>query len=133
MLWYSAVAAAGLTRKSAVPSKKRLGTVFVGYVTPGFHGHSPTAAFNSGCVLAARRVPPPPIEWPMIAMRPVSIFPTRGLPERVFSPLSVVTASVRPMARDGGCTFTLASPLAAVSTVIVTNPCDARKVPHWLM
>src|ERR1700722_14724015 len=94
----------------------------------GFHGSIAKTALSSGCVFAASSVPPPPIDQPAPACRVPPRLPLRGLPERVFSSLSVVSASMSASERTGGRTLVSEAPVLGldVPNVIVTMPHEAR-------
>src|ERR1019366_4878916 len=125
----------GPARPSAVPAKMSVGTVSIGYVGLVFHGSIAKVALRDGVEFAAMRVPPPPIDQPAVPRRFTSSSPLRGLPERVFSPLIVVSASSSAAERTGGNTLVSEAPVLGfeVPNVITTIPHDARNGPQSAM
>src|SRR5580692_6874091 len=122
----------GPARPSEVPPKMSVGTVSMGYVVLGFHGSIAKQAWSSGCVFAASSVPPPPIDQPATPSRITSSWPLSGLPERVFSSLIVVRASMSAASRTGGRTLVSDAPVLGfeVPNVIATMPYDATNGPQ---
>ena len=104
MLSYWVAGIGGPASGSDVPAKISVGTVSFGYVPTcaervTFQGSIAKAALSVGVVFAAMSVPPPPFDQPATPWRLTSSFPARGLPERVFSPRSVTSASRSAAAR----------------------------------